>query len=482
LQVELLELITVIYDNAGDRDRYHELEARRAVLARQLYGAGHPTVIRGLLLAAESAIEHLEFPAADRLLAAADTELQSSRREDPKLRADWLRIKARYLKKTGDMAEHDRLLERAVALYRRVGRNSNDFASALNSLAQVRTGQGRTDESLELMREAIRIGENAEVPDSADLSTQYLNLGRALELTNGGIAEAHEVYQRAQSLAAQTWGKQSRNYWMAIVFDAGLLQLSGDRAGATARMAELAASLPDSAQGFDAQLARRFYAICLVHDGRAAEAIPLLESVERSFLASSLDDYNVREVRLSLGDAYDKANRVAEARERLQLSRDEYVAREAPGARWQMIARERWGRFLLDHSRPGSAEVDAAETEFRAVTANAGERAFTWEALAYAGLARVALARNQPAAALAASRQSLARLAQVQGLHDVRYGPQLWLILSDALLANGDAAGAREWAAKAREASIQYDYPASLSIAAADAALRRANEALRGAG
>jgi hypothetical protein len=96
----------------------------------------------------------------------------------------------------------------------------------------------------------------------------------------------------------------------------------------------------------------------------------------------------------------------------------------------------------------------------------------------YGGLARVALARSQPAVALAASQRSLARLAQVQGLHDVRYGPELWLIHSDALLANGDAAGARDWAVKAREASLQYDEPTSPSIAAADAALRRANEVL----
>jgi ATP/maltotriose-dependent transcriptional regulator MalT len=116
------------------------------------------------------------------------------------------------------------------------------------------------------------------------------------------------------------------------------------------------------------------------------------------------------------------------------------------------------------------------------VTANAGEHAYTWEALAYAGLARVALARGEPAAALAASRQSLARLAQVQGLYDVRYRAQLWTIHSDALLANGDAAGAREWAAKARAASLEYEYAGSPAITAAETALRRANEALKGRG
>jgi hypothetical protein len=479
LQVELLDLITVIYDNSGGRDRYHELEARRAALARQLYGSGHPKVIRGVIMAAESAIEHLEFPDAARLLAAADTELKSSGREDPELRADWLRIKARYLMKTGDMPAHDRLVEQSVTLYRRVGRNSNEFAAALSSLSRVRTEQGRTDESLKLMREAIQVGETVDVPDPAFLSTEYLNLARALEVVDGGIAEAHRVYGRAQALAARTWGKQSRDYQIAIVWDAGLLQLSGERAAANARLAEFESNLPASTEGYEAQFVLEFYAVCLVRAGRAADAIPLLESVERSYLASSLYDADVRGLRRTLGDAYDLTHRVAEARARLQASRDEYLSKEPAGSRSQMRARERWGRFLLDHSRPDAADVDTAETEFRAVTANAGERAYTWEALAYAGLARVALARNQPAAALAASQKSLERLAQVQGLHDVRYGPQLWLILSDALLANGDAAGARDWAAKAREASLLYDDPTNPSIAAAEAAIQRANEALK---
>ncbi len=105
-------------------------------------------------------------------------------------------IKARYLKKTGDLPEHDRLVEQAVALYRRVGRNSNDFAAALSSLSRVRTEQGHMNEALSLMREAIKVGESADAPDSAFLSTEYLNLARALENVKGGTAEAHEVALR----------------------------------------------------------------------------------------------------------------------------------------------------------------------------------------------------------------------------------------------------------------------------------------------
>jgi serine/threonine-protein kinase len=482
LQVELLDLIAVIYDNSGEMGKYHEVEARRAELARRYYGPGHPQVISGLVAAAKSAVDSLDFPAADRLLVAADAQFKAAGREDPELRADWLRIKARYLTKMGDMAEHDRLIEQAVALYRQVGRNSAQFAATLSSLSRVRSEQGRSEEALRLMREAVKVGEAAEPPDSASLSTEYLNLARELERADGGIAEAHAVYGRAQTLAAQTWGKQSRNYFMSLIWDVGLLQLSGDRAGAAARMSELEASLPAMSNGNDTQMAWHSYAQCLMRDGRVAEAIPLLESVERAYLANSSDQSDLRIMRRDLGDAYELTNRVAEARERLQSSRDEYIAKEIAGSRWQMRARERWGRFLLDHSRPDSADFAAAETEFKAVTANTGEHAYSWEALAYAGLARVALARGEAAPALAASRQSLARLAQVQGLVDVRYRAQLWVIYSDALLANGDAAGARDWATKAREASIKYEYSTSPGIAAANAALRRANAALSARG
>ena len=478
LQVELLEVIAGIYENSDEWDKYLDLEGRRAELALRYYGPGHPKVIRGLVLAADAAISHRDFPFAERMLAAADGQFERARREDPELRADWLRVKARYLTKTGDVAEHDRLVEQAVKLYRQVGRNSAEFAGGLSSLARVRADQGRAPESLQLMREAVKVGETADVPDSALLSGEYLNLARSLERAEGGIAEAHDMYQRAQALAARTWGKQSRDYWMAEVWDAALLQMSGDRPGADARLREFETSLPSTIDSYDAQMAREVYAACLVRAGRAPEAVSLLESAERTYLATSDADSDVREVRRALGDAYDRANRVPEAREKLQAARDEYIAREPAGARWQMRMRERWGRFLLDHSRPGSADFAAAEGEFKAVIDTMAERANSWEALAYSGLARIALARGQPAPALAASRQSLARLAQVQGLYDVRLRSVLWLVHSDALLATGDASGAHDWAAKARAASLTYEDPTGPAIAAADAALGRANQVL----
>ncbi len=142
-----------------------------------------------------------------------------------------------------------------------------------------------------------------------------------------------------------------------------------------ARMAELEASLPDMSDGNEMQMARYNYAQCPLRDGRVAEALPLLESVERAYLAASSDQTDVRNMRRDLGDAYERMNRVAEARDRLRASRDEYIAQEPAGARWQMRARERWGRFLLDHDSPGTAELAAAEAEFRAVIANLGARA-----------------------------------------------------------------------------------------------------------
>jgi hypothetical protein len=61
-----------------------------------------------------------KFLARYRWQLGADAELKTAPREDPELRADWLRTRARYLMKTGDMPEHDRLRQVSGTMSRRV--------------------------------------------------------------------------------------------------------------------------------------------------------------------------------------------------------------------------------------------------------------------------------------------------------------------------------------------------------------------------
>jgi hypothetical protein len=107
----------------------------------------------------------------------------------------------------------------------------------------------------------------------------------------------------------------------------------------------------------------------------------------------------------------------------------------------------------------------------------AGDQRSAEVALAHSDLSRIAAARGDTALALRESIAGLAALARIQGIYDVRMQPRLWLVHSAHLLESGNAAGAREWAAKALQASLSYDTSASPAIAAARSALRLADAA-----
>jgi eukaryotic-like serine/threonine-protein kinase len=120
---------------------------------------------------------------------------------------------------------------------------------------------------------------------------------------------------------------------------------------------------------------------------------------------------------------------------------------------------------------------DGAAEQFRHVLAQARERPLVQVALAYGGLARLALAAHDQAAALTASREATARFDRASGgIIDMRSGPYLWLIHAAVLGESGDYPGAREWAQKALDASRRYDDPSSSAIAEADAAVRAAGQ------
>ena len=62
----------------------------------------------------------------------------------------------------------------------------------------------------------------------------------------------------------------------------------------------------------------------------------------------------------------------------------------------------------------------------------------------------------------------------------MRVQPRLWLVHSAQLLKSGDATGAREWAAKALQASLGYDAASSRAIAGAKNFIRLADASLLG--
>lgn len=478
LQIELLGLTADMYDTMSEEKQYAAAQKRRMELARAYYGAKNPIVIQGLLSEADGACQRQDYNKVQRLLEETDIALRSSGQDRGLLRANWLRTKARMLSSMGGRQEEFRhTLDQALALYEEVAPRSNDYAAALSLASLDQTESGDNRQAARLLVRALEVAQAAPGRDDSIIADFLYNLARNQERL-GDFSAAEATYDRAEKQARETYGERNAVYWIALAYHARLLHQRGQPERADALFANMLAVIPKdwSTNGND-KWARETYAECLTAEGRAPEAIPLLEESQRYFLAHFRSDFTVREVRRKLGDAYDQIGRTEEARTLLQAARDESIAKDAQTSPWALRMRERWARFLLDHSQPRDRDFAAADAELHVVLEKAADRPLLEVALAHSDLARIAAARNETLPALRESEEALAALARVQGLYDVRVQPQVWLVHSAQLLRSGDATAAREWAAKALQASIGYNAAASGAIADAQNAVRLADAA-----
>jgi hypothetical protein len=131
-----------------------------------------------------------------------------------------------------------------------------------------------------------------------------------------------------------------------------------------------------------------------------------------------------------LGDAYAQLGRVAEARPLLQSARDDWMRYGAPHGTQLQAARERWARFLASEG-----DIAAAEPEFQAVLTIAAGTPSAPAALAQAGLARLALAHGDAAAADRLSQAALTTIDATIGEYDVRARLEIWLARAEVLRA-----------------------------------------------
>jgi serine/threonine-protein kinase len=475
LQIELLGLTADMYDYMSDEGHYAAAQQRRIELARAYYGSGHPIVIQGLLNEAEAACVREEYAKASRLLDETDISLRRANLDGNVMRANWWRTKARVIGSLGRQADFVQALDRALALYAKVAPRSNDYATALSLASLNQTEHGHTLQAVQFQTQALAVAEAAPDRDDANIADYLYNLARGQERL-GEFDAAESTYVRAEAQAKKTYGERNAVYWISLAHHAQLLHQRGRRDAANALFTQMLAAIPPdwSTNGND-RWARETYAECLASEGRARDAVPLFEAAYHYYVAHSRADFGVREVRRKLGDAYDRLGRTPEARALLRAARDESVAKDDPSSPWVLRMRERWGRFLLDHSQAGDPDFGTAELEFRAVLEKAADRPLVEPALARSGLSRIAAARGDQALARRESDQALTDLGRVQGLYDVRVQPRLWLVHSALLLKSGDREGARQWADKALEASQRYDDPASSEIAAAQNSVRLAS-------
>ncbi len=457
-QLELLGVVSDIYAEFDDEKRFKGLLAQRKELARKYFGETHPVVVESVLSDAWGAIVlGQDYAKANRFLDEADRLIRAGGHEQSVQRAEWWFAKEQALKaEAGSVEARKDALRRSVELYDRLDPKNINRAQALGFLAYLYAQEEDFARARQVYEAAIAAFELAGSHTSPALGRTYANLARTLaEL--GDADGADRVYLQALELIRKTLGEGHFTYWLRAADHARFVHLRGDRERAHRLFESALGKIPaGSRDNAYALVARELYASCLAAEGREEEAIPLLEKAEQSHRERPIREFDLRRVRLTLGDAYDRAGRVEDARRVLKASFDETIARDPVESSAALAARERWGRFLLSQG-----ELAGAAEQFREVFAHARGRNLAPVALAHGDQARLLLARGDAAAALVASAEAVKTLEGIVGLHDVRIEPYLWRIHADALAAAGQIADAGKFADRALAASRRYDDPSS---------------------
>ncbi|MBS0613854.1 MAG: serine/threonine protein kinase [Proteobacteria bacterium] len=461
-KLELLGVATSIYRAFDDPERFHAVNREQVALARSLYGDAHPLVIDGLIDEVQQRIDAHDTRTARQMLARLDGDIHAAGLDRSTTRAHWWR--ARSDAYWTDVTAWPQVVEaarNAVSLYAQLAPRSTDYVGALNQLGNVYSTHMEDAAAAQVYAQAIGVSESLQEPDQGQLQTLYGNLAES-RLYLGEFDAAESAYARVVELARRSTGEGHYRFWYPMASYARTLHLRGERKRAMAMFEQLLASIPHSLTDLQDEAAanvREIYAGCLVAEGRAEQAIPLLEELERRYLKNSPFEFDLRSMRNTLGDAYDHAGRATDARRALKASLDDWTAKGDQDYFPVLRIRERWGRFLLDHGEPA-----AAREQLQAVLAQAHGRTVVPVVLAQADSARLALAQGDVLAARRASDQALTDWKHVTGLRDLRVAPMLWLIQAEVLRAAHETREARQWAAKALAASRRYDAPEAASI------------------
>jgi len=475
LQLELLGIAGEIYGYLLDDERYDALMKQRVSLARRLYGDHHPLVIEGVITDAWANIYTQNFDVANRLLQEADVLLQQAHLDQSALRAEWWLARDRALAPTPNSAALRRdAVDRAVALFARYDPLNKSYPAALANAALTRFQAVDYEAAAMLNARAVEVAQRIPDHDDMDLALIHVNQGDVLAKL-GRFDDAEQQYDLGADLARRTIGENYGTYWRVLERHAAMLYLHGDRNRALSMYSDLMATVPaDWKQNSDDTLAREAFAECLIWEGRAAEAVPLLEAARTVLTIRPQHDYDLRQLQLLLGAAYEQTDRIDAARASLQAAVQDYEAHEPRGRPALLEAQEHWARFLIDHPQD-AAEPDTAARLLQGVLVDAGPfGAFTVAvARARIDLARLALNRHRSGDALEEAERAADALRQVRSLHDVRLEDELTLVRSEALAALDRPDEARAGAAAALAAALRHDGPHSTDLHRAQALVRR---------
>jgi eukaryotic-like serine/threonine-protein kinase len=468
MQIELLGVVSSVYRELGEKERYETLHRQQIDLARRVQGDLSPVLIEGLIDQAKLSLRAVDYAAAQRTLDQADDLIKRAHLDRSWLRAYWSLARGESLHgNDATRSERTQALENSVALYAQYGPTHTGYAEALYTLG---LDSQDPQQAEQYFVKAIAVMEHLPEPDYSGLQVLYGGLATAQQ-NRADYAGAERNYAHVAELARQTTGDRNPRYWAEEAKHARMVHRQGDRERAWQMYDALLRLLPaqPTAEEIDTvATVRELYAESLIAEGRPEPAIALLLFVEERRQQNTFSKLGVRSARAALGDAYDQLGRTDEARNKLDSSLQDWIARYPADSFFVLQIRERWGRFQLDHG-----DLPGAETQFRTILAQAKNRNFTSIALTHGDMARLALVRNDTSAALAESRLAIDAFDHPTGLRDVRVGPYLWLIQAEAQRRSGDFRAAHDWARRALDASRKYDAPESKTIKAAEAALKQ---------
>jgi hypothetical protein len=455
--IELLGITSEIYGYLQEDERYEKLMARRLELARREYGERHPIVVQALIIDAWATIWHKEYARAQVQLAEVDKLIGATRGARSLHAADWWLARRSSLEADPSAAdERLRALQRALDLFQALDPRNPNIAVALANAGAEHWLREEFAQARERYAHAADAFARSRPGHAGDLVLIELKLGQVnFELGDHQSAERAfaSAYERTQRTGDPT------SAWSLVGGYGGFLHRRGERERALAIFAPALKALPakSSPTGHEASLQRAWGGVLLA-EGRAAEALPVLQAAWQVAQRRPGTDQDVRRAALLLARAHAELGQADDARTLFRRALDDF-ARHAPGSMAEGSAREQWATFLAQQG-----DAATAEAEYRAVIAGAGSRLFEAIPRAHLGLAKLAATRGDLDAAWRLAEQARADAERLTVGHDVRLHAQVWRTLAQLALQRGDATGAAQWAGRALTASQAHDGPAATSV------------------
>ena len=481
-QIELMGVVTEIFNALQDFDRYHALHTRYVKLMTEHYGEADERVITGLMDDADNALLRGDQDTAAKLLDRTDGLLHKAGLDHSRERALWWKSRADLLRaRSVTGSERITALENATRLYAEVAPTDEVYAAVLSSLGGVRHRMGDEAAAIGLYEQAIGLLHARFGDGYGELAPLYINLAQA-QTSAGEFDAALGSLEKAVALTLKTYGPTHSHYLDATAVFARLLHRRGQRQAALEKLERLMAAVPGEADKYSdvyvaqaAALVRESYGECLLAEGRAQQAISYLEAATRIYAALPMysDQKQSFALHLDLGEAYSAVGRSADAHRELESVVKGVAAVRKPDDALLLRARESFGRLLQQQG-----DTSGADEQLHEVIAAAGGRNTAPVARAYADLALLAAARKDRQQAEILSTKAVDVGASAKAEPEVRLNPWLWHVRARVLLQFGDAAGARDLEQRALDAERRYDDPSSPDIGASQRTLSAANVAV----